>query len=286
MARAVHAHWSWARIGKALGVSKQAVHRKYARRELSEPAPVDTREMLVAPNARLAVFMARREAAARGDDAVGTEHLLLGMLQQGEGGACEALKELGVTLQAARVQADLFFPSSLADVEPSDLTLTGAARKALERSTGEVVHRGDRKLETSHLLLAAVARSGVASVRALDVAGYLTRRARAGGGRSQQAASRRARRQRRCRRGGSTAAPASSDRGDRKQRYVRARSARRRAGRASMLRFRKWNGKPGASRAASAAPATSRGRSARARSGASSRPRSRSAPAGGAGRRR
>jgi hypothetical protein len=154
VARAVHARWTWARMGQALGVSKQAVHRKYSRRVLSQPEPIDNHEMLVAPNARLAVFMARREAAARGDEAVGTEHLLLGMLQQGEGGACEALKEVGVTLQAARVQADLFFPSSLAELEPSNLPLTESARATLERSTREVIRRGDRKLETSHLLLA------------------------------------------------------------------------------------------------------------------------------------
>jgi ATP-dependent Clp protease ATP-binding subunit ClpC len=100
------------------------------------------------------VFMARREAAGRGDEVVGTEHLLLGMLQQGEGGACEALKEIGVTLQAARLQADLFFPSSLAIVEPARLPLSRRARRALEQATSEVVRRGERKLETSHLLLA------------------------------------------------------------------------------------------------------------------------------------
>jgi hypothetical protein len=154
VSRALRAEWSWARIGRALGVSKQAAHRKHAGRPLAAPEPSEANEMLVSSNARLAVFMARREAAARGDDVVGTEHLLLGMLQQGEGGACEALKAVGVTLQAARVQADLFFPSSLADVEPTRLPLSKRARTALERSTFEVVRRGDRNLETAHLLLA------------------------------------------------------------------------------------------------------------------------------------
>jgi hypothetical protein len=148
--------WSWSKISAALGVTKQAVHAKYAKRSLVPSRTRDAHELLVSANARLAVFMARREAAGRGDKVVGTEHLLLGMLQQGEGGACEALKRIGVTLQAARVQADLFFPSDLADVEPGRLPLSRAARTTLERSTEEVLRRGDRKLETAHLLLALI----------------------------------------------------------------------------------------------------------------------------------
>jgi hypothetical protein len=151
---ALRAGWSWSQIGAALGVSKQAAHRKYAKRARLPAADPGERELVVSANARLAVFMARREAAGRGASVVGTEHLLLGMLQQGEGGACEALKDVGITLQAARVQADLFFPSDFADVEPTRLPLSRAARAALERATGEVLRTGQRTLDTAHLLLA------------------------------------------------------------------------------------------------------------------------------------
>jgi hypothetical protein len=151
---ALGAGWSWSQIGAALGVTKQAAHRKYAKKQLPAPADPSDRELVISANARLAVFMARREAAGRGDKVVGTEHLLLGMLQQGEGGACEALKDVGITPQAARVQADLFFPSDCADVAPQRLPLSGAARAALERATGEVLRTGKRTLETAHLLLA------------------------------------------------------------------------------------------------------------------------------------
>lgn len=146
--------WPWSKIGEAFGVSKQAVHRKYSRRGLLPPNAYRQHEAVVSASARLSVFMARREAASRGDERVGTEHLLLGMLQQGEGGACQALKEVGVTLQAARLQADIFFPSACADIEPSRLPLSKAARDALEQATNEVARRGDSQLETAHMLLA------------------------------------------------------------------------------------------------------------------------------------
>jgi hypothetical protein len=154
VSRAQRADWSWSQIGEALGVTKQAAHRKHAHRPLAPLRAEEAHELLVTANARLSVFMARREAAGRGDGVVGTEHLLLGMLQQGEGGACEALKEVGVTLQAVRLQADLLFPSDLAEVEPARLPISRAARAALEQSANEVVRRGDTKLETVHLLLA------------------------------------------------------------------------------------------------------------------------------------
>jgi len=146
--------WSWAMISRGLGRTKQAIHSKYGHRALPRRKR-DDGELLVSASARLAVFMARREAAGRGDSVVGTEHLLLGLLQQGEGGACEALKELGVTIGSARLQADLFFPSDLAEVgEPGRIPLSKAARVALEQATTEVVRRGERKLENAHLLLA------------------------------------------------------------------------------------------------------------------------------------
>jgi hypothetical protein len=154
VADARRAGWSWSMISDVLGVTKQAVHRKYSKRPLLPRAQRDASELIVSANARMAVFMARREAAGRGDSIVGTEHLLLGMLQQGEGGACESLKEVGVTLQAARAQADLFYPSAFVDVQPDRLPLSKAARVALEQSTSEMVRRGDSKLESAHLLLA------------------------------------------------------------------------------------------------------------------------------------
>jgi hypothetical protein len=168
VSRAVRSGLSWSKIGQALGVTKQAVHRKYSQRPLAPPDAEEAHELIVSSGARLAVYMARSEAAARGDSVVGSYHLLLGLLQQGEGKHCEALADVGVTLQAARLQADLFFPSDFADVEPSRLPLSSRARDALEQAMREVVRLGDRTLETEHVLLALLRDPEGSAVRLLS----------------------------------------------------------------------------------------------------------------------
>src|SRR3954453_13008856 len=71
--------WSWSRIARALGVSKQAAHKKHARAvraltqaEEGEGVPSDAR-VVVTGDARDAVRRARDEARATGAQVVGTE---------------------------------------------------------------------------------------------------------------------------------------------------------------------------------------------------------------------
>jgi hypothetical protein len=156
VSRAVRSGWTWSKIGAALGVTKQAAHRKHANRPLLPLSPEETYRVVVAGPARMAVHLARMEAAARKDDVVGTQHLLLGVLQLGEGRVAEAVGALRLTLQAARVQADLFFPSSLVESDPSRLPLSRRAREALEQALSEMVRMGDTRLCPEHILLAVM----------------------------------------------------------------------------------------------------------------------------------
>lgn len=118
--------------------------------------------------ARAALTSAVAEAGRRGDARVGTEHLLLGLLQVDP----PVARALGLDLEAARAsvqQLDLAALASVGlDVGPqSDLLLTAArrpvrghrpftaaARAALARTVREARHRGDRRLTPVHLALA------------------------------------------------------------------------------------------------------------------------------------
>jgi hypothetical protein len=185
---ALRAGWSWSRIARALGVSKQAAHKKHARRPRKPLSDVEVHQLLVAPSARRVVFLARHEADSYRARVVGTEHLLLGILRLGEGPAAEALLALDVSLAGARDQVAEFADSPPGDGRPrkaprrrragrkraARLPLSGYAREALEQAMREVVRMGHRQLGPEHLLLALLREERAGAVRVLAGLGLST----------------------------------------------------------------------------------------------------------------
>ena len=105
--RALGGGCSWSRIGAALGVSRQAAHRKHAWRAGRPPpaadaTPAERQRLVVTGEARRTVHHAREEAAAMGSVVVRPEHLLLGLLRHPGGAAGAALGAAGVSLVEAR----------------------------------------------------------------------------------------------------------------------------------------------------------------------------------------
>ena len=117
--RALDAGSSYGAVARALGISRQAAHRRY--RELAaatEPpdGAAEPARLRVAPEARAAVQLASEEAAALGAPRMGSEHLLLGILRAGDPIASAALRAGGITLETARMAAQ----PTLAGEEPPD----------------------------------------------------------------------------------------------------------------------------------------------------------------------
>ena len=172
VANALASGWSWARIGRALGVSRQAVHRKYAN---SPPTPLTSSNAFLANSVKVAVLLARTEASARGDALTGTEHLLLGLLQQGEGRAARALRAGGARLRMLRAAADVGAPLDITWVPPSRIGMTGRAAAALDRAALLAHHEGEQRLGDQHLLRAVLANPMSGAVYLLRVTGVSPR---------------------------------------------------------------------------------------------------------------
>jgi hypothetical protein len=102
----LNAGMTWSQIGAGLGISKQAAHRRHSHGVSLLDRAAETKHganrAIVSSEARRAVRIARAEAAAEGQNKVGTEHLLLGLLQCGDPPTVELLARLGVTLSLAR----------------------------------------------------------------------------------------------------------------------------------------------------------------------------------------
>ena len=111
--------------------------------------------------ARRLVVLAQEEARMLGHNYVGTEHLLLGLIREGDGVAAKALESLGISLVAVRqLVEEIIGPG---DQVPSEgIPFTPRAKKVLELALRESLQLGDDSIGTEHILLGLIREGGVA----------------------------------------------------------------------------------------------------------------------------
>jgi prophage maintenance system killer protein len=102
--------------------------------------------------ARRAVHLAREEALLLRHDHVGTEHLLLGLLYEGEGVAAHVLESLGISREDVRGQVDEIIGHGQSPPR-GDIPFTPAARRALRLALQESLQLGHHYIGTEHVLL-------------------------------------------------------------------------------------------------------------------------------------
>jgi ATP-dependent Clp protease ATP-binding subunit ClpC len=105
--------------------------------------------------ARKAVVLAQEEARMLDHTYIGTEHLLLGLLQEGEGVAARALEQLGVSLE--QVRRDITAIVGRGPGGPvGHIPFTPKAKKVMELSLREAIGLGHNYIGTEHILLALI----------------------------------------------------------------------------------------------------------------------------------
>lgn len=163
--RAIGSGWSWSRVAEALGVSKQAAHKKHASALRKPPAE---NGVIVTGAARLAVRRATEEARAMGARAVGTEHLLLGLIRDPGGPVAEAMGRLGAGPEDVRSAVQ---PTVGDDAGDGAVVISALARKVLEQALAETVQREHGHLGEEHLALALLRDEEGGAVRTLAALG-------------------------------------------------------------------------------------------------------------------
>ena len=113
--------------------------------------------------ARKVLYLSQQEAKRLGHNYVGTEHLLLGLVAEGEGVAATALKSIGINLQKVRSEVEKIIGTGDAPYL-GEVTLTPRAKRVLELALDEGRQLGHNYIGTEHIILGLIRESeGVAA---------------------------------------------------------------------------------------------------------------------------
>ncbi|BCY09586.1 ATP-dependent Clp protease ATP-binding subunit [Actinoplanes sp. L3-i22] len=105
--------------------------------------------------ARRVVVLAQEEARMLNHNYIGTEHVLLGLIHEGEGVAAKALESLGVSLEAVRQQVEEIIGQGQ-QAPAGHIPFTPRAKKVLELSLREALQLGHNYIGTEHILLGLI----------------------------------------------------------------------------------------------------------------------------------
>jgi ATP-dependent Clp protease ATP-binding subunit ClpC len=105
---------------------------------------------------RKVMYLAREEAARLQHDYIGTEHLLLGVIREGEGIAATVLNNLGLDLDAIRQAVESMVASTGGTLTIGEIPFTPRAKRVLELSVDEARQLGHNYVGTEHLLLGLI----------------------------------------------------------------------------------------------------------------------------------
>jgi ATP-dependent Clp protease ATP-binding subunit ClpC len=105
--------------------------------------------------ARRVVVLAQEEARMLNHNYIGTEHILLGLIHEGEGVAAKALESLGISLDAVRGQVEEIIGQGQA-APTGHIPFTPRAKKVLELSLREALQLGHNYIGTEHILLGLI----------------------------------------------------------------------------------------------------------------------------------
>lgn len=114
--------------------------------------------------ARKVIILAKEEAKRFNHDYIGTEHILLGLIKEGESVAAAVLQNLGLSLETIRLEVEKLVQFGPSTIVSGDIPFTPKAKKVIELAMDEARRLGHNYIGTEHLLLGLIKEGeGVAS---------------------------------------------------------------------------------------------------------------------------
>ena len=106
--------------------------------------------------ARRVIVLAQEEARLLNHNYLGTEHILLGLIHEGEGVAAKALEAIGMTLESVRTQVQEIIGEGQQAPSGSHIPFTPRAKRVLELTLREALQLGHNYIGTEHILLGLI----------------------------------------------------------------------------------------------------------------------------------
>lgn len=147
--------------------------------KVSGGGPVSDGFARFTPGARNALQLAQAEAHRLHHHFIGTEHVLLGLVREGEGVAAQALLGMGVDLEAVRARVEFIIGHGEHEGEEGEVPLTRRAKKVIELAVDEAIRLDHVSLGTEHLLLGLIREGDGLGAHVLRELGVDLRTARA-----------------------------------------------------------------------------------------------------------
>jgi hypothetical protein len=146
---------SWTDIGKSMGVTKQAVRKRFVPKRPGDQSDLDPHQGFsrFTEQARNVVMAAQNQAHAANNDEIRPEHLVLGLLTEPNALGAQAITTQGVSLKAVHQTVTATLPPA-ADQVPDLIPFDFGARKVLELTFREALRMGHNYIGTEHILLA------------------------------------------------------------------------------------------------------------------------------------
>src|SRR5687767_14412269 len=126
---------------------------------------------------RKVLMMAYEEAIRMQHDYVGTEHILLGLVREGEGVAAAVLQRADVDAAAVFKRIEEVVRKGKATIALGELPYTSRSKKVLEYAMGAAKHFGHKYVGTEHLLIGLLKEEKGIAAQVLNSLGLTLRRA-------------------------------------------------------------------------------------------------------------
>jgi ATP-dependent Clp protease ATP-binding subunit ClpA len=153
----------WSEIGASMGVSKQAVQKRFVTR-VDESGLVPEGKLFerFTERARRTVAAARRIATSVGADGTDTGHLAVALLTQPEGIAARVIHDAGISdeqlLAAFEIDSQAF--GAAAEIVPGDVPFDLESKLALREALRAALRLGHNYIGTEHILLGVIQQGG------------------------------------------------------------------------------------------------------------------------------